>query len=58
MLIFRFLLFALLGLSVLCFAFYIATGQVRYRRWGVVILKWSVVAGLVFFGMLILGRVV
>ena len=57
MLIFRFLLFALLGSSVLCFAFYIGTGQPHFRRWGLVILKWTVVAALVFFGVLILSRI-
>lgn len=57
MLLFRFLMFALFGASLLCFAFYIGTGQVRYRRWGTVVLKWTVVAGLAFFGVLILGRI-
>ena len=57
MLIFRALLFALLGASVISFAFYIGTGQARFRRWGLVILKWTVVAALVFFGVLILSRI-
>ena len=57
MLIFRFLVFALLGTSVLCFAFYLGTGQPHFRRWGLVVLKWTVVAALVFFGVLILGRI-
>ncbi|WP_198552234.1 hypothetical protein [Macromonas nakdongensis] len=57
MLIFRFLVLALLGASVLSFAFYIGTGQPHFRRWGLVILKWTVVSALVFFGVLILGRV-
>jgi hypothetical protein len=57
MLIFRTLMFLLLGSSVLCFAFYIGTGQARFRHWGLVILKWTVVAGLVFFGGLILSRI-
>lgn len=57
MLIFRFLMFALLGSSVLCFAFYIGTGQARFRHWGLLVLKWTVVAALVFFGVLILGRI-
>lgn len=56
MLIFRTLMFLLLGSSVLCFAFYIGTGQVRFRRWGLIILKWTVVSALVFFGGLILSR--
>jgi hypothetical protein len=56
MLIFRFLLFFLLGASALCFMFYIGTGQVGFRKWGIVILKWTVVAALGFFAVLILGR--
>jgi len=58
MLLFRLVLFALLGASALCFAFYIGTGQLRYRLWGVRVLKWTVVAALAFFGVLILGRIV
>jgi hypothetical protein len=56
--VFRFLLFALLGASAIAFAFYIGTGQARYRRWGLVILKWTVIAALAFFGVMIIGRVV
>jgi hypothetical protein len=50
-------MFLLLGGSVLCFAFYIGTGQLRFRQWGLLILKWTVVAALVFFGGLILSRI-
>ena len=57
MFIFRTLMFLLLGGSVLCFAFYIGTGQLRFRQWGLLILKWTVVAALVFFGGLILSRI-
>jgi hypothetical protein len=56
-LIFRTLMFLLLGSAVLCFAFYIGTGHLGYRRWGLTILKWTVVAALVFFGGLILSRI-
>jgi hypothetical protein len=52
------LLFALLLVSgLLCFATYIATGQVVWRRRGIVIVKWTVVAGLGFFAVLVLDRV-
>lgn len=53
---FRWLLFLLLMASALSFAFYAGTGQARYRRWGTVILKWVIIAGLVFFGVLGVSR--
>ena len=56
MLIFR-LVFGLLLLgSVLCFAMGVGTGDVRWRRRGVVILKWALLAAAAFFGVLILER--
>ncbi|MGN1057251.1 MAG: hypothetical protein ACI4QS_11130 [Comamonas sp.] len=56
MLIFRWLLFLLLIASALSFAFYLGTGQPHYRRWGVVILKWTLIAALTFFAVLFLSR--
>lgn len=56
MLIFRTLMFVLLGGSVLCFGMYIATGQARYKNLGIAILKWTVIAGFGFFGVLIASR--
>ena len=38
------------------FAAYVATGQAVWRRRGVVVLKWTVIAGLGFFAVLILER--
>jgi hypothetical protein len=35
---------------------FIGTGQVRYRSWGIRIVKWTLVAGLGFFAVLILER--
>ena len=56
MLIFRWV-FLLLGVAALvCLALYIGTGQVRYRQLGITIVKWSVIAGLGFFAVLILER--
>ena len=56
MLIFR-LVFGLLLLSgLLCFAMYIGTGQPAWRQRGVVIVKWTVLAALGFFAVLILER--
>jgi hypothetical protein len=57
MLLLRFAVFALLIGAGVCFAFYIGTGQQHYRSWGVKILKWTVVAALVFFGVLTLERI-
>ena len=58
MLIARLVIGLLLFSAVLCFAFSIATGQARWRRLGLVIMKWTLVAGLCFFGVLFLERVV
>ena len=56
MLIFR-LVFGLLLLgSVLCFAMSVGTGDAAWRRRGVTILKWALVAAAGFFGVLILER--
>ncbi|WP_221439688.1 hypothetical protein [Roseateles oligotrophus] len=54
--IFRLVVGLLLFAGVLCFALYIATGQVSWRQRGLVIVKWTVLAGLGFFAMLILER--
>ena len=56
MLLFRWLLRVLLLAAGVSFAFYAGTGQARYRRYGLVILKWTVLAALGFFGVLILER--
>lgn len=59
MLLFRWTVMLLLLLAAgVCFAFYIGTGQARYRTWGIVILKWTVIAALGFFGVLVLERLV
>ena len=56
MLIARWIFMLLAVAAVVCFAFYIATGEMRYRRIGLLILKWTVTAGLAFFAVLILER--
>jgi len=43
-------------MAAVFFAFYAATGQLRYRRFGLVILKWTVIAGLFFFAVLFIDR--
>lgn len=57
MLVFRWAIFALLLAAGVSFAFYAGTGQDRYKRWGLVILKWTVLAALGFFAVLILERI-
>jgi hypothetical protein len=57
MLLFRWTMMLLLLAAGVCFVFYIGTGQVRFRHFGLVILKWTVLAGLGFFGVLILERI-
>jgi hypothetical protein len=56
MLVFRWIVLLLLIAGILCFAMYIGTGQVRWRQWGLTIVKWTVVAGLGFFAVLALER--
>ncbi len=56
MLIFRLVFGLLLLASLLCFAMSIGTGQAVWRRRGMVVLKWALLAALGFFGVLILER--
>ncbi|MFG6465252.1 hypothetical protein [Roseateles sp. BYS87W] len=46
----------LLFAAVVCFAMSIATGQARWRRLGLIIMKWTLLAGFAFFAVLILER--
>ena len=57
MLLFRWLLLILLLVAGVCFAYYAATGQPRYKRLGWIILKWTALAALGFFAVLIVERV-
>ena len=56
MLLFRWAVMLLLIAAGVCFVLYIGTGQVRYRQFGLLVLKWTILAGLGFFGVLILER--
>ncbi|MDM4766289.1 hypothetical protein [Pelomonas sp. SE-A7] len=56
MLIARLIVGLLLFAAVVCFAMYIGTRQEGWRRRGIVIVKWTVLAGLGFFAVLILER--
>ncbi len=46
----------LLGAAA-CFVFWVGTGQDRYKRWGLKILKWTLIAAFGFFAVLVLERV-
>jgi hypothetical protein len=56
MLLFRLVFGLLLVTGLLCFAVYIGTQQPEWRRRGVLIVKWTVVAAFGFFAVLILER--
>ncbi len=56
MLIFRLVFGLLLFSGVLCFAMYIGTRQPVWRQRGLIIVKWTVLAALGFFAVLILER--
>ncbi|MBU3739386.1 MAG: hypothetical protein FGM55_10585 [Rhodoferax sp.] len=57
MLLFRWLILLLLLGAAVSFAFYAATGEPRYRRWGALVLKWTLIAAFGFFAVLVLERI-
>jgi hypothetical protein len=57
MLLFRWLIMLLLLAAAVCFAFYAGTGQARFKRYGLVIMKWTLIAAFCFFAVLILERI-
>lgn len=57
MLIFRALVLLLVVAALLCMGMYLGTGQVVWRRRSVAIIRWSVIAGLAFIGVLLLERI-
>ena len=56
MLLFRWAMMLLLIAAGVSFAFYVGTGQARFKRFGLLVLKWTILAALGFFGVLILER--
>lgn len=56
MLIFRLIVGLLLVGGILCFAAFVATGNPRWRRLGLTVVKWTVLAGLGFAAVLVLER--
>jgi len=57
MLLFRWMILLALLASVVSFMFYAGTGQARFRHYGLILLKWTLIAAFGFFGVLILERV-
>jgi hypothetical protein len=57
MVFFRLVFGLLLVASLLCFAMYIGTHQVAWRQRGILVLKWTLLAALGFFAVLILEKV-
>jgi len=58
MLFFRWIVLLLLVAGLVCFAMYVGTGQARFKVLGIRIVKWTVIAGLGFFAVLILETMV
>jgi len=56
MLVFRWAILLLLLAAGVSFAFYAGTGEARFKRFGLVVLKWTLLAAFGFFGVLILER--
>jgi hypothetical protein len=57
MLLIRWAILLMLLSAAVSFVFYIGTGQIRYRRYGWIVLKWTLLAAFVFFAVLIAERV-
>ena len=57
MLIVRWVVLLLLLVCAMCFVFFAITGQPRFKRLGLTILKWTLIAAFGFFAVLILERV-
>ncbi len=57
MLLFRWAIMLLLLSAAVCFAFYAGTGQARFKRFGLIVMKWTLIAAFCFFAVLILERI-
>lgn len=57
MLLFRWLILLCLLAAIVSFMFYAGTGQPRFKRFGLIVLKWTLMAAFGFFGVLILERI-
>lgn len=56
MIVLRLVLGLLLLAGLVCLGLYITTRQARWRRLGIVIIRWTVAAGLAAFGVLVIER--
>ena len=56
MLLFRWAILLLLLAAGVSFAFYAGTGEARFKRFGLVVLKWTLIAAFGFFAVLIMER--
>ena len=56
MLVFRWIILLLLLAAGVCFAFYAGTGEPKFKRYGLVITKWTLIAAFVFFAVLAVDR--
>ena len=56
MLFFRWLLILLMLAAGVCFALFAITGQPRFKRYGLLILKWTLVSAFGFFAILTVER--
>jgi hypothetical protein len=56
MLVFRLVFGLLLLAGLLCFAAFVATGKPVWRQRGMVIVKWTVIAGIGFAAVILLER--
>jgi hypothetical protein len=54
---FRALVLLLLVVAAGSFACFAITGQERFKHFGLVVLKWTLVGAFAFFGVLILDRI-
>jgi disulfide bond formation protein DsbB len=54
--IFRVIVFFLLVAGLLCLAMYVGTKQQKWRYLGIRLIKWTVIAALGFFAVLLLER--
>ena len=57
MLLFRWAILLLLLAAGVSFVFYAGTNQLKYRRFGWVVLKWTLLAAFGFFAVLIAEQV-
>jgi len=57
MLLFRWLILLCLLAAAVSFALYVGTGQPRFKRFGWLTLKWTLIAAGGFFAVLIMERI-